>query len=67
MQEYRVVWQQCPYIRHASYVIFLKAESKEAAAALARDHIERSKGIEWFSIREVTEAKPTPAGEIISG
>jgi hypothetical protein len=66
MNEFRVVWQECPHIHHPRQVLFVQAASVEDARALARDHVERRFGIEWFTIHEVAPAPPTPEGKVRS-
>jgi hypothetical protein len=65
MNEYRLEWCQCPHVQFSWRVMFVQAAGPEDACAVARDHIERRYGIEWFSIRNVTLAKPVPAGAVI--
>lgn len=62
--EYRVVWQQCPHNSYDSRVLFVEAGSKDDAEKIARDHIERRFGIEWFSVRDITPTKPIPFGRV---
>jgi hypothetical protein len=65
MKEYRVKWCQCPHVQHTPGVMFIQAASPDDAKKIARDHIERTRGIEWLSIQEVTEAPPVPRGTVI--
>ena len=67
MKEYRVTWQQCPHIHHTPRVLFVGAGSADDAKALARDHIERRHGISWFSVKDVSETQPVPAGTVREG
>lgn len=65
--EFRVKWQACPRIHNPSRVLFVVAGSKEDAEAVAKDHIERTAGISWFVIDEVTVyVKPT-GGRVLGG
>lgn len=65
MTEYRVKWVQCPTAHHFSRVVFVKAIDMHGAQEIARDHIERTKGIAWFKIESVKETKPLPLGEVV--
>lgn len=65
MKEYRVVWCQCPHVQHDAHVMFVLASNEEDARTIARDHVERKFAITWFTIQEVSEAKPVPAGEVL--
>ncbi len=67
MDEYRVKWCQCPHVQHNTKVLFVKAASPDDAKAIARDHVERTTGIEWFSIQSVTPVQPVPEGTVIHG
>ncbi len=53
MSEYRVMWQQCPFVSYPRKIVFVEAESVESAKACVRDHVERSYGIGWFEVRSV--------------
>jgi hypothetical protein len=64
MTEFRVEWHQCPHVQHDRKVLFVEAETANDAKAIARDHIERRFGIEWFSIIQITNAVPVPAGKV---
>jgi hypothetical protein len=66
LTEFRVVWQECPHNHHPKRVLFVEAASRDDAKALARDHVERRFGIEWFTIHEITTAPPMPSGKVRS-
>lgn len=53
LKEYRVVWQQQPYVNHARQINFVMAESEANATALIKDHIERVHGISMKTIHSV--------------
>lgn len=53
MNEFRIVWQQCPHVQHNKNVMFVEAANAEIARRVAKDQIERKSGIEWFSIHSV--------------
>jgi hypothetical protein len=65
VQEYRVKWQQCPHIHHPSRIMFVEAETIEAATEVARDHIERVHGIGWFSFITVEPYTRPTGGRVI--
>lgn len=65
MTEYRVEWQQCPYIRHDKNVLFVEANSAADAKAIVKDYVERKLGIEWFGIGEPAQTKPVPPGKVL--
>lgn len=65
MTEYRVVWCQCPHAYHNKGVLFIEAANEDDAKKIARNHIERTRGIEWFTIFEVAEATKPPEGRVI--
>ena len=67
MQNYRVVWQQCPRVHHEKRVLFVDAGSADDAKAIARDHVERTYGIEWFTVWSAEEASARPAGRVTAG
>lgn len=67
MNEYRVVWHQCPHVRHDAHVLFVEAGSEDDAIAIVRNHVERKLGVEWFTIKDVRLAKPVPAGQVLGG
>lgn len=62
MNEYRVKWCQCPHVHHTPGVLFIEAATTDDAKTIARNHIERKFGIGWFSIQDVSETVPVPAG-----
>ena len=65
MREFRVEWTKCPTAYNATNVLFIEANSKEDAEAVARDHIERKLGIgDWLKI-VVTEPVQVPAGRVV--
>lgn len=64
MKEYRVTWQACPHVHHPVRVLFVEAGSVEDAQKIARNHVERNMGLEWFTIKTVTEAEAVPAGSV---
>ena len=66
MTEYRLEYCRCPHVQHYWQVMFIKAASADDAKAIARDHIERKLGWEWFSIRNVAPSKPVPMGEVVA-
>lgn len=66
MPEFRVIWQQCPHARHDKHVLFVDTDALDNAEVLARDHIERHYGIEWFTIHDITFAPAMPAGTVRS-
>jgi hypothetical protein len=63
--EYRVKWVECPTANHTSRVVFVKAIDKSGAKAIAKDHIERKRGVAWFKIEAVEETEPLPLGEVV--
>ena len=65
MTEYRVKWCQCPHVRHTSQVLFVEAESTEAAHAIAKDHIQRTYHIGWFSIFGVDPYTRPTGGRVV--
>lgn len=65
MPEYRVTWCQCPHVYHTKSVLFIEAASPEDAKKVARNHIERTFGIEWFSVFTADESTPPPAGRVL--
>ena len=67
MPEYRVQWQQQPHIHHPIRLVFVEAASESDAREVARDHIERTYGINWFSVYPPKPTTPRPAGKVISG
>jgi hypothetical protein len=67
MREYRVLWQQCPHVHHDRHVMFVEAASEEDAKAIARNHVERHYGVEWFTIWSASETAPVPAGRVKEG
>lgn len=64
MTEYRLEWCQCPHVQFSWRVMFVEAANVDDARAIARDHIERKYGVEWFSIRNVAPARTVPAGVV---
>ena len=48
--EYRVTWTKLPRNKNDGRVLFVRAESSEAASAIAMDHIERKFGITNFVV-----------------
>lgn len=62
MKEYRIA----PRINHNTKVMFVKAGSADDARAIAKDHIERRFGCDWFGIDDVQEVAPLPAGEVVA-
>ena len=65
MTEYRVKWVQCPTAHNFGRVVFVKAIDMHGAQEIARDHIERTKGIAWFKIESVKETNRLPLGEVV--
>lgn len=65
MKEYRVVWCQCPTRSHTPRTLFVEAANCLDAEKIARDHIERKQGLEWFQIQSVKESEPMPAGKVV--
>jgi hypothetical protein len=65
--EYRVHWHQCPHNRFDPHVMYVMADDKIAAEAIAKDHIERTYGIEWFKIKEITKYTRPTGGYVVSG
>lgn len=55
MKEYRIKWCQCPHVHHDTKVMFVEATTEDDARKIARNHIERKFGIEWFTIQTVSE------------
>jgi hypothetical protein len=53
MPEFRIKWQECPHFQHRQHVLFIEAPDPETAKAVAKDHIERTTGIEWYTIWSV--------------
>ena len=62
--EYEVEWQQRPLCNHDRNVLFIEARNEEDAKILARDYIKRNRGIKWFGVDKVTEAKKMPEGGV---
>jgi hypothetical protein len=65
MNEFRIVWQQCPHVQHVSQVLFIEAPNAEDARAVAQDHIERTHRIEWFTIRSIEPYVRPTAGRVV--
>lgn len=65
MPEFRVVWQQCPHVQHDKHVLFIEAEDAEQARAVAKDHVQRKHGIEWFSIHTVEPYLRPSGGRVL--
>lgn len=65
MQEFRIKWQACPHVQHPTRVMFVEATDAETAKAVARDHIERTQGIEWLSIHECTPHLRPQNGKVV--
>ncbi len=62
MKEFRVVWIECPTSFNPRRVLFIEAASEEDARKLCRNHVERTLGIGWMTIAEVSEVKPCLRG-----
>lgn len=65
MKEYRVEWCACPTAHNRGEVLFVRAGSVDDAKLIARDHIERTRGIAWLVFDGVSEVRPLPAGEVL--
>lgn len=65
MPEYRIMWQQCPFVSHPRQIMFVEAESVDLAKAIARDHVERTTCIGWFEIRSVELYQRPVGGRVI--
>jgi hypothetical protein len=67
MNRYRVVWCQCPTSYHDNKVLFVEAATPDNARNLVRDHVERTLGIEWFTVGTPTlhSAVPESLGRVI--
>lgn len=63
--EYEVEWGQLPRCNHDKHVLFIEARNEEDAKVLAEDHVKRDRGIEWFEVSKVTEAKKMPEGGVV--
>lgn len=66
MNEYRIKWQQRPYIQTLPQVMFVEANTVEEAQLVAKDHIERSYGIASYGIDSV-ELYTRPPGRVLGG
>lgn len=66
-KEFRVVWQQVPYVSYPKQVVFIKAASSNDASALAVDHLERRMGLHRseFRVHEVSESVVLPDGKVL--
>jgi hypothetical protein len=63
--EFRVVWQQCPHVQYPRNVIFIEATDKDAAERIARDYIERTHRITWFSIHSCELYERPTGGRVL--
>lgn len=66
MSEYRVMWQQCPFVHHPRKIVFVEADSVESAKATVQDHVERTYGIGWFEVRSVELYERPVTGRVIN-
>jgi hypothetical protein len=66
-KEWRVRWCKTPTNYNPTQVLFVEAESKEDAKAIAKDHIERTHGLDAFSfvLYDAKEPDPVPKGRVI--
>ena len=79
MKEYKVSWTRYPTAFNDTRVLFIEAESPEAAREIAKDHVERHCGVprEDFMIGRspsqryrdpmhgIEEVKPVPEGRVL--
>lgn len=64
MKEYCVTWCQCPHAHHTNRILFVEAASADDAKAIAKDHVQRTYGITWFSVFNAFEPTPPPPGRV---
>jgi hypothetical protein len=63
--EFRVVWHQCPHVSHTARVLFVEAQSKDDAKAVATDYINRKFGVEWFTFTSIEPYTRPTGGRVI--
>ena len=63
--EYRVTWTKLPRNKNDGRVLFVRAESSEAASAIAMDHIERKFGITNFVVDGAKQSERVPNGKVV--
>ena len=66
MTEYRVRWVQFPSNFHQSQILFVEAESAEAARAVAKDYIERTFGIARYGVLEIDPYVRPTGGRVLA-
>lgn len=65
MFEFRVTWIKIPRNKNETKVVFVKAETPDAAKAIAIDYIERKFGITNFVVDGVKRSERVPEGKVI--
>ncbi len=67
MNEYRIVWVRIPTNYNDRHTLFVEAESKDDARALARNYFERTLGVaaREIMIEDVALAPEVPRGRIL--
>lgn len=66
MTEWRIRWQQTPFIHYQPNILFVRAATAEIALAVAKDYIEHTFGYGNYAVREVEQYVKPVGGVIVS-
>lgn len=64
MPEFKVTWQQCPFVQYLPKANIVEADSEDEAREVIEDHIARVHNVSWYKVHSV-EPHVKPKGRVL--